>query len=141
MIRVAVADDTAAMRDLIVDILEASPEIEVVATADDAPMLLARIAETFPDVVVTDVRMPPTGTDEGIRVAEQLRQAHPGIGVVVLTQYPDPSFVARVFAGGRERRAYIMKERVNHQAQLVTAVKAVHAEQTWLDPKAERGSP
>jgi DNA-binding NarL/FixJ family response regulator len=141
MIRVAVADDTAAIRDLIVDLLAVSPDIEVVATADDAPTLLARIAETLPDVVVTDIRMPPTGTDEGIRVAEQLRQTHPGIGVVVLTQYPDPRFVARLFAAGRERRAYLMKERVNHKAQLVAAVKAVHEAQTWLDPNAERGSP
>jgi DNA-binding NarL/FixJ family response regulator len=141
MIRVAVADDTAAIRDLIVDILDASPDIEVVATAADAPALLARIAETLPDVVVTDVRMPPTGTDEGIRVAERLRQTHPGMGVVILTQYPDPRFVARLFAAGRDRRAYLMKERVNHNAQLVAAVKAVHDARTWLDPKAARGSP
>jgi DNA-binding NarL/FixJ family response regulator len=137
MIRVVLADDVAVMRDLIADLLEASHEIEVVARAGDAPTLLERVAETVPDVVVTDVRMPPTGTDEGIRVAERLRETHPEIGVVVLTQYSEPALTARVFAGDAARRAWVLKERMNHDGQLVAAVKAIDAGASWVDPKAQ----
>ena len=139
MIRVVLADDIAVMRDVIAEVLAASDEIEVIAVADDAPTLLERVTETLPDVVVTDIRMPPTNSDEGISVAERLRRTHPEIGVVVLTQYSDPALRARVFAGGEARRAWVLKERMNHSGQLVAAVKAVHAGGSWLDPKAEAG--
>lgn len=136
MIRVVIGDDAPMMRELIADLLEASGEIEVVAVAGDERSLLERVAETLPDVVVTDVRMPPTATDEGVRVAERLRDEHPQLGVVVLTQYADAVLHARVFAGDATRRAWVRKERVNHDRQLVAAVKAVHAGATWIDPNA-----
>jgi DNA-binding NarL/FixJ family response regulator len=137
MIRVVVAEDVRAMRELLVDLLEASSEIDVVAVADDVPTVLDRVAETLPDVVVTDVRMPPTATDEGVRVAEQLQAAYPRIGVVVLTQDPDPGLLDRVLAGSGARRGWVLKQRVNDHGQLVAAVKAVHSGATWIDPKAD----
>jgi DNA-binding NarL/FixJ family response regulator len=131
---VALADDSVPVRDVLTQILSRSPDIELIAIADDEPTLLAAIEETGPDVVVTDVRMPPTGTDEGVRVAEQLAAAHPDIGVVILTQYSDPGWLARVFDLGSENRGWVMKERVHFQGQLISAVKAVHQGARWIDP-------
>jgi DNA-binding NarL/FixJ family response regulator len=115
-------------------ILDRSPSVDIVATADDEPTLLAAIAKTRPDVVVTDVRMPPTGTDEGVRVAERLATEQPDIGVVILSQYSDPSWLARVFDHGSENRGWVMKERVHAGGQLIRAVKTVHQGDRWIDP-------
>jgi DNA-binding NarL/FixJ family response regulator len=133
-IRVVLGDDSVAVRDVLARILNRSPEIDVVATADDEPALLAAIAETRPDVVVTDVRMPPTGTDEGVRVAERLAVAQPEIGVVIVSQYSDPQWLSRVFDVGRENRGWVMKERAHSEGQLVRAVKMVHQGDRWIDP-------
>jgi DNA-binding NarL/FixJ family response regulator len=133
-IRVVLGDDSVAVRDVLARILNRSPEIDVVATADDEPALLAAIAETRPDVVVTDVRMPPTGTDEGVRVAERLAIAQPEIGVVIVSQYSDPQWLSRVFDVGRENRGWVMKERAHSEGQLVRAVKMVHQGDRWIDP-------
>ena len=133
-IRVVVADDSAAVREVLAHILDRSPDIEVVATADDEPTLLAAIEETRPDVVVMDVRMPPTGTDEGVRVAERLATAQPGIGVVILSQYSDPEWLSRVFDLGSENRGWVMKERAHADGQLIGAVKTVHRGARWIDP-------
>src|SRR3954470_4880114 len=108
-IRVVLADDSRAVRDVLAEILNRSPEVDLVALADDEPTLLAAIEQFSPDVVVTDIRMPPTGTDEGVRVAESLARTHPRIGVVILSQYDDPSWLARVFDHGTENRAWVMK--------------------------------
>jgi len=133
-IRVVLADDSVAVRDVLAQILTRSPDIEVVATADDEPTLLAAIEETRPDVVVTDVRMPPTGTDEGVRVAARLATTQPNIGVVVVSQYSDPEWLSRVFDLGRENRGWVMKERAHAEGQLICAVKAVHQGDRWIDP-------
>ena len=133
-IRVVVADDSVAVRDVLAWILNRSPDIDVVATADDEPALLAAIAETRPDVVVTDVRMPPTGTDEGLRVAEHLATAQPDIGVVIVSQYSDPEWLSRVFEVGRENRGWVMKERSHSEGQLIRAVRTVHQGVRWIDP-------
>jgi DNA-binding NarL/FixJ family response regulator len=133
-IRVVLADDSLAVREVLVEILDRSPEIDLVATAVDEPTLLAAIEEARPDVVVTDVRMPPTGTDEGVRVAERLATAHPDIGVVVLSQYSDPGWLSRVFDLGSENRGWVMKERVHSNSQLISAVKSVHQGDRWIDP-------
>jgi DNA-binding NarL/FixJ family response regulator len=133
-IRVVVADDSAAVRDVLVRILRGSPDIQVVATADDEPTLVAAIAETRPDVVVTDVRMPPTGTDEGIRLAGRLATEDPRIGVVIMSQYSEPVWLARVFDLGSENRGWVMKERVHSDHQLISAVKTVHQGARWIDP-------
>ena len=122
------------MREVLAHILNRSPDIDVVAIADDEPTLLAAIEETRPDVVVTDVRMPPTGTDEGVRVAGRLATAHPDIGVVIVSQYSDPGWLSRVFDIGRENRGWVMKERAHSEGQLICAVKAVHQGDRWIDP-------
>jgi DNA-binding NarL/FixJ family response regulator len=133
-IRVVLADDSVAVREVLAQILDRSPDIDVVAIAEDEPTLLAAIEETRPDVVVTDVRMPPTGTDEGVRVAARLATAHPAIGVVIVSQYSVPGWLSRVFDAGRENRGWVMKERAHSGGQLVRAVKAVHQGDRWIDP-------
>lgn len=133
-IRVVLADDSVAVRDVIEQILARSPEIDVVATAHDEPTLLAAIEEARPDVVVTDVRMPPTGTDEGVRVAARLVTEQPDIGVVIVSQFSDPGWLARVFDLGGENRGWVMKERAHADGQLISAVKTVHQGARWIDP-------
>ena len=133
-IRVVLADDSVEMRDVLVQILDRSPDIDVVAVADDEPSLLAAIEQTGPDVVVTDVRMPPTGTDEGVRVAAHLATAQPDIGVVIVSQYSDPGWLSRVFDQGCENRGWVMKERAYSDGQLISAVKTVHEGNRWIDP-------
>jgi DNA-binding NarL/FixJ family response regulator len=133
-IQVVLAEDSVLVRDVLTQILEGSPDVELVAIADDEPTLLAAIEETRPDVVVTDIRMPPTGTDEGVRVAERLATAQPDIGVVILSQYSDPEWVSRVLDQGSQNRGWVMKERVASGGQLISAVKAVHQGRRWIDP-------
>jgi DNA-binding NarL/FixJ family response regulator len=133
-IRVVLAEDSVPVREVLAHILNGSPDIDLVATADDEPTLLAAIEETGPDVVVTDIRMPPTGTDEGLRVAEQLAATQPEIGVVIVSQYSDPGWLTRVFQSGSENRGWVMKERAHSQGQLISAVKAVHQGDRWIDP-------
>ena len=133
-IRVVLADDSLAVREVLAQILNRSPDIDLVATADDEPTLLAAIEETRPDVVVTDVRMPPTGTDEGVRVAGRLATAQPDIGVVIVSQYYDPEWLLRVFDVGSENRGWVMKERAHAEGQLISAVKTVHQGDRWIDP-------
>jgi len=133
-IRVVLADDSRPVRDILAEILNESSEIDLVALADDEPTLLAAIEAFRPDVVVTDIRMPPTGTDEGVRVAESLATTHPDIGVVILSQYSDPLWLSRVFDHGNENRAWVMKERVASGGQLITAVLTVHQGERWIDP-------
>jgi DNA-binding NarL/FixJ family response regulator len=133
-IRVVLADDSRAVREVLAEILNKSSEIDVVALADDEPTLLAAIEAFLPDVVVTDVRMPPTATDEGVRVAESLATTHPDMGVVILSQYSDPHWLSRVLDRGSENRAWVMKERVADRGQLINAVRMVHQGDRWIDP-------
>jgi DNA-binding NarL/FixJ family response regulator len=133
-IRVLLADDSVTVRDVLAQILEQSPDIDVVGMAHDEPTLVAAIEKTRPDVVVTDVRMPPTRTDEGVRVAERLTSTHPNIGVVILTQYSDPAWLSQVFDQGSENRGLIMKERAHRNGQLISAVKTVYQGDRWIDP-------
>ena len=134
-IRIVLAEDQYFVREGIRRLLEAQVELEVVAVCDDLDSLLAAVAAEEPDVVVTDVRMPPTNTDEGIRAAIRLRETDPGVGVVVLSQYASPSFVLELLEGGSDRRAYLLKERVSDVAQLVAAINAVADGGSVLDPK------
>ena len=122
------------MRDVLVQILNRCPDIALVGIAEDELTLRAAIEETRPDVVVTDVRMPPTGTDEGVRIAEHLATAHPDIGVVVLSQYHDPEWLARVLEQGSENRGWVMKERAHSGRQLIRAVETVRQGNRWIDP-------
>jgi DNA-binding NarL/FixJ family response regulator len=134
-IRVVLADDSYLAREGIEQVLEAAPGIDVVATCEDFDSLLAAIEANRPDVVVTDIRMPPTNTDEGIRIAAQLRDTRPEIGIVVLSQYDDPAYALALLESGSEARAYLLKERINERAQLITAVEEVAGGGSVIDSK------
>jgi DNA-binding NarL/FixJ family response regulator len=97
--------------------------------------LLASVAEHDPDVVVTDIRMPPTQTDEGIRAANEIRASNPDVGVVVLSQYVEPDYAMRLLEGGSGGRAYLLKERVGDAEELVSAIRRVADGGSVVDPK------
>ena len=134
-IRVLLAEDHFLVREGVRRLLEPQPEIEVVGVCEDLDSLLAAVAADRPDVVVTDIRMPPGNLDEGIRAAEQLRTTDPDVGVVVLSQYLQPRYALALFEGGTERRAYLLKERVRDVGQLVGAISAVASGGSAIDPK------
>jgi DNA-binding NarL/FixJ family response regulator len=134
-LRVVLAEDHYLVREGLRRLLETQSEIEIVASCDDLDSLLAAVEAERPDVVVTDIRMPPTGTDEGIRAAEVLRGTHPEVGVVVLSQHPDPQYALPLLEHGSAGRAYLLKERVDHLDQLVDAIGAVAEGGSVVDPK------
>ena len=134
-IRIVLAEDNYLVREGIRRLLEAEPEVDVLATCEDRESLLEAIEEKRPDVVLTDIRMPPTDTDEGIRVADELRDTHPEIGVVVLSQFLDPQYALALLDRGADRRGYLLKERVRDLAQLVGAIREVAAGGSVIDPK------
>jgi DNA-binding NarL/FixJ family response regulator len=134
-IRVVLAEDNYLLREGIRQLLETSDEIELLASCVDLPELEHAIEEHNPEVVITDIRMPPTGTDEGIQVAQALRASHPEVGVVVLSQFADPSYVLAILESGSSGRAYLLKERVNDPEQLISAIEAVVAGESVVDPK------
>ncbi len=134
-IRVVVAEDTFLVREAVTRLIAETPGLESVAAVADRATLMAAVEAEHPDVVVTDIRMPPTETDEGILVAATLRVTHPQTGVVVLSQYAEPSYVLKLLESGSARRAYLLKERIHHRGQLVDAVRAVHAGGSYIDPK------
>jgi DNA-binding NarL/FixJ family response regulator len=134
-LRVVVAEDVLIVREGILRMLGYQEGIEVVDAVDDLPHLLAAVDEHNPDVVLTDIRMPPTGTDEGIQAALALGDTHPELGVVVLSQHVDAGWALDLFARGSERRAYLLKERVSEPGQLVGAIREVAAGGSVVDPK------
>ena len=134
-IRVILAEDAYLVREAVELILEAVPQIEVVCACEDGTSQLEAVEREQPDAVVTDIRMPPSETDEGIRVAHRLRETHPQIGVVVLSQYAEPSYPLALLDGGSSGRAYLLKESVHDRAQLVAAIEAVVAGESVIDPK------
>jgi DNA-binding NarL/FixJ family response regulator len=115
--------------------LASADGVEIVATCDDLPSLSAAIERETPAVVVTDIRMPPDQGDEGIRIAAELRETRPDVGVVVVSQYSEPNYVLRLFDSGSDGRAYLLKERVHNRAELVAAIEAVAAGGAVIDPK------
>ena len=134
-IRVVVGEDAFLAREAIEQVLSNSQEIEVLAICEDRYSLQAEIDAQRPDVVVTDIRMPPTGTDEGIQVAQQLREKDPAVGVVVLSQYVEPTYALSLFESGSAGRAYLLKERIHDGEQLIRAIKAVVDGESVIDPK------
>jgi DNA-binding NarL/FixJ family response regulator len=134
-IRLVVAEDNYLVREGIRRLLEAQPGIEVAAVCDDLGSLLAAVDEEGPDVVVTDIRMPPGDADEGIQAAERLRETSPEVGVVVLSQYATPAYALALLESGSARRAYLLKERVQDIGQLVTAIETVAHGGSVIDPK------
>ena len=134
-IRVVIADDSLIVREGVQQVLAASPSIDVVATCGDFDSLVAAVERERPDVVLTDIRMPPTQTDEGIRIASQLRNSYPGVGVVVLSQYAEPGYVVELLQAGSSRRGYLMKERVHNRGELISAIDSVARGGSVIDPK------
>ena len=134
-IRVVLAEDNALLRDGMSRLVEAQADLELAGVAGDLPSLLDLVESAKPDVVVTDIRMPPSGTDEGIRAAATLRADHPDVGVVVLSQYASPAYALDLLSEGSEGRAYLLKERVSDVDELVDAIRAVNEGGSVIDPK------
>jgi DNA-binding NarL/FixJ family response regulator len=133
--RVVIADDNLLVREGLVELLRDEEEVDVVAVCEDLPSLLDAIEAARPDVVVTDIRMPPSSTDEGIQAAVRLRESSPEVGVVVLSQFDEASYAVALLERGSERRGYLLKERVHERTQLVEAIEAVAAGGSFVDPK------
>jgi DNA-binding NarL/FixJ family response regulator len=136
--RVAIADDSFLIREALRDLLEPIETVEVVGTFGDGDTLLARIDEDPPDVVITDIRMPPTGDSEGIRVARELRKRHPEVGVVVLSQYAGVGYALALLEDHAEGRGYLLKERVHDRTELLSALEVVAQGGTTIDPSLVR---
>jgi DNA-binding NarL/FixJ family response regulator len=135
-VRLVVAEDAYLIREGIRSALEpADGEVEVMEYCYDLNGLMRAVDEYDPDVVITDIRMPPTSTDEGIQAAVTLRDTHPAIGVVVISQYVSPHYALRLFEQGSAGRAYLLKERVGHRIQLMEAIREVAAGGSVVDPK------
>jgi len=134
-ISVALAEDSLIVREGLNQLLATEPDIDVVASCADFDALLDAVESHQPDVVLTDIRMPPTGTDEGIRAAKILRESHPDTGVVVLSQYGHPSYALSLLEDGSDRRAYLLKQRVHERAELVSAIRSVAEGGSVIDPK------
>src|SRR5262245_48595459 len=138
-IRVVLGEDNLLVREGVRQLLAIDGEIDVVAAVGDVDSLREVCAAFSPDVVVTDIRMPPTYTDEGIRIAAEFREAHPDMGVVVLSQYSDPIYAMALLDGGSARRAYLLKERVHNRAELTAAIQAVAEGGSLVDSKIVDG--
>jgi DNA-binding NarL/FixJ family response regulator len=133
-IRLVLAEDHYLVREGIRRLLETRADLEVAAVCGDLDSLLSAVAAEQPDVVVTDVRMPPGDTDEGIQAAERLRETNPEIGVVVLSQYANPTYMLALLERGSARRAYLLKESVKDVEQLEAAIRAVAEGGSVIDP-------
>jgi DNA-binding NarL/FixJ family response regulator len=134
-IRVVLGDDSLIVREGVRQLLDSDPAVEVVAAVGDVATLRDVCDRERPDVVVTDIRMPPTNTDDGIRLATELRETHPEIGVVVLSQFDDPVYALALLDQGSDGRAYLLKERVHNRAELTAAIHAVAGGGSMVDPK------
>lgn len=132
---VVLAEDNLLVREGITRLLEASPEVDLVASCGDLDGLLEAVTRTAPAAVLTDIRMPPTGTDEGIRAAEILRETHPDVGVVVLSQHDEAEYALALLEKGSRGRAYLLKERVSDFDQVLSALHQVAAGGSVIDPK------
>lgn len=123
------------MRRALQSVVSGLAGVELAGFYADRDSLLTAIDRDRPDVVLTDIRMPPTGTDEGIQVARMLQQTHPEIGVVVLSQFVDPGYVLALLESGSARRAYLLKDRVSSPTELAAAIRAVVEGGSVIDPK------
>jgi DNA-binding NarL/FixJ family response regulator len=134
-IRLVLAEDHYLVREGVRRLLETPPDFEIAAVCGDLESLLAAVDSERPDVVVTDIRMPPGSADEGIQAAARLRETHPEVGVVVLSQYANPSYLLALLEGGSARRAYLLKERLTDLGPLEAAIRAVAEGGSVIDPK------
>jgi DNA-binding NarL/FixJ family response regulator len=133
-LRVVIAEDNLLVREGVVKLLDHQEGVEVVSSCGSYDDLMLAAERDAPDVVITDIRMPPSGTDEGVRAALELRDKAPGLGVVVLSQYSDPNYALALLERGSEGRAYLLKERVSDPRQLVHAITEVARGGSVIDP-------
>ncbi len=133
-IRIVLAEDHVLFREGIHQLVDREDDLEVVGTASDESELIALVDDLAPDVVVTDIRMPPTGTDEGVRAAARFSDSHPAMGVVVLSQYASPAYAVALLDRGSAGRAYLLKESVADVGQLVAAIRSVADGGSVIDP-------
>ena len=134
-IRVVVAEDNALLRDGLARLISSTDGFELAGTASDYGSLLKIATESDPDVVVTDIRMPPTSTDEGIRAAAELGSSHPKMGVIVLSQYVSPAYAVSLLSAGSARRGYLLKDRVADVDDLLEAIRVVAGGGAVIDPQ------
>jgi DNA-binding NarL/FixJ family response regulator len=134
-VRVVIADDSLLVREGLEQVLASQPSIDVLGSYADLPSLLDAVDADPPDVVLTDIRMPPSLTDEGIRVAALLRESHPNVGVIVLSQYAEPVYALALLESGSDGRAYLLKERLHDREQLLSAVETVASGGSIVDTR------
>jgi DNA-binding NarL/FixJ family response regulator len=134
-IRVVLAEDHYLVREGIKQLIDSVSDLDLVAACEDLDSLIKAIDELKPDVVLTDIRMPPTNSDEGIRAAEHLREVLPEAGVVVLSQYADPQYALAFLEHGSKGRGYLLKERVSDGDQLTNAINEVARGGSVIDPR------
>jgi len=132
-LKVAIADDSFLIREGLRQVLSLAPDLEVVGAHADPEALLSAVDTQAPDVVMTDIRMPPTHTDEGMQVAERLRITHPAVGVVVLSQHGNAEYAAQLLASGASGRGYLLKDRIHDLDHLVSTITAVAAGECRVD--------
>lgn len=133
-IRVVIADDAYLARVALRHLLEGLEAIAVVGECADADSVPAVLDEEHADLLITDIRMPPTGEDEGIRLAATLRRTHPALGVIVLSTYADVTYALKLFEDGCDSRGYLLKDRIRDRRQVLDAVTAVADGGSVTDP-------
>jgi DNA-binding NarL/FixJ family response regulator len=133
-VRLVVAEDSYVIREFLTTALSGASSVEVVAVCSNGKELENAIATFEPDVVLTDIRMPPSGGDEGVRIATRLRETRPEVGVVVLSQYAEPAYAIRLLEQGTGGRAYLLKERIRDKEELIAAILAVARGGSVIDP-------
>jgi DNA-binding NarL/FixJ family response regulator len=134
-IRLILAEDNVLVREGARTLLALEDDLDLVGVSEDLGGLFELVDREEPDVVLTDIRMPPTASDEGVQAASRLRRSHPDMGVVVLSQYLEPAYALAVFAEGAAGRGYLLKERVSHMGQLASAIREVARGGSVIDPK------
>ncbi len=134
-IRVVLAEDSLIVREGIREILDRDERIDLVGVFEDAPSVLGGVERDPPDVVITDIRMPPTMTSEGIEIANRLRESHVDLGVLVLSQYADAAYVSSLFEHGSQGRGYLLKDGIGNPDQLVAALTTIAGGGSVVDPR------
>ncbi len=133
-VRVVIAEDSYVIREFLAATLSDAPEIDLLAVCTNGKELRAAIGTWNPDVVITDIRMPPSNSDAGISIAAQLRTDSPDTGVIVLSQYAEPAYALALLDKGTRRRAYLLKERIRHRKDLIEAIITVARGGSVIDP-------
>jgi len=134
-IRLLIAEDNYLVREGMLRLIENHPELELAGVCEDLASLMDAVGDSNADVVLTDIRMPPDFSDEGIQAAASLRESHPHIGVVVISQYDEPEYALALLEKGSQGRAYLLKERLSDLDHLVNVIRDVANGGSWIDPQ------